>query len=302
MMTRRLWRSLTRPHSDQILFNYIGVQRSPAAIPLLSAIRARMPPGVIALLSLMSILCLLVLLPSFIATTSLVSFTSLVPPALAIVGTVCGFISSNRTVITIAREHEARRLDVASVTPRGKAGIYWLLSRWAYNRSDSLQEIRSVAFGLYVMVAAALVFVTGGMIVMTIGMGTFSVGEVATLLTSFSLPAYIVLLIAAFDLVQSILTGVLTSIIVANLVQEVRSAQPVAVMTFLGVQFAFYAIITIAGLLLLPPLIDVFFGDNVLIILQAMLFIGGRELLLWGLWQLIAGTLDVSQEELNSVL
>jgi len=116
------------------------------------------------------------------------------------------------------------------------------------------------------------------------------------------LPAYIVLLIAAFDLVQSILTGVLTSIIVANLVQEVRSAQPVAVMTFLGVQFAFYAIITIAGLLLLPPLIDVFFGDNVLIILQAMLFIGGRELLLWGLWQLIAGTLDVSQEELNSVL
>jgi hypothetical protein len=302
MITRRLWRSLTRSHNDQVLFNYIGVRRSPAAIPLLSAIRQRIPPGVIALLSLIGILCLLVLLPSFLATTSLNALASLAPLALATVGTICGLISSNRTVITIVREHETRRLDVASVTPRGKAGIYWLLSRWAYNHSDSLQEIRNVAFGLYVLVGGAMMFVIGGALISTINSGTFTFGEAASFLVSFVVPVYIVLVVVTFDLVQSILTGSTVGMIVADLIREVRSAQPVAIMTFLGVQFAFYAIIAIAGLLLLPPLIGVFFGDNVLVILQAVLFIGGRELLLWGLWQLIAGTLDVSQEELNSVL
>jgi len=108
-----------------------------------------------------------------------------------------------------------------------------------------------------------------------------------------------VLAVLFVDFVQSVLTGTILGVSVATISRERLSSTTTSLLTFLMVQFCFYAVMGLIALLILPIGIN---NQLVLTLLQLTFVLLCRELLIYAIWSWTALRLDATLEELNSTV
>lgn len=207
------------------------------------------------------------------------------------VGTLLGLNYAIRTAGVIAGEKQAGRYELLSLAPWGAAGLGWAACSAIYHNNPMARSLRSTAQGLYGLAAVGAVWLVGAALL------TYLTS--APTRSALDFTVVVVLLLFMFDLVQSSLLGCTVGMLAPTLTQTPLDARGLAFGGFLAVQMLSYAVLGLFSIAVLPLLFPTS-ERFTLALMQLIVVGGGRDLLLNGLWRLLAARLETSPKELSA--
>lgn len=222
------------------------------------------------------------------------------PPILSLIGIGYGLECALRISTAIARGVEDNTYSLLALTPGGPINASWVISASALYRNRDFDRLRTTIYGTLIFSLALAPLYTLFSLVFSVDInGHFmSSADVFANFVNFLTTLAVVYL----EYIQSTVQGVLVGILIPSYVNNRLDANLYALGSFLLLQFAAYSAFILAGFGILNALIDRLpVHEGAALILLALLrivtFFAIREVILNGLWRLVATRLNTSLDE-----
>jgi hypothetical protein len=218
-------------------------------------------------------------------------------------GTYYGLAWTQNIAMLLARQQEARIYDFLCVAPPGEPGVCWLVTVGSlYHQMKRFNLVYASRYS-YLLIAygTAVAFLLN----LAFWGDSFEPDGLRIL--------YIVVMTLAvtayfyFDFIQSVILGSLIGMIASTYVHNSAQVRPAAAWALMTVQFGSYIGIWIVGLTLLPRLVDALGMTEVMSLVAVSLlrvgfFYAVRELIIRGLWRVLASRLAMHPTQLFAAL
>lgn len=227
----------------------------------------------------------------------IVPLLCLIPFLLLGMGPMSGVIIANQVSGLIAKTQTQATYDTLSVLPRGTFALNWAITAYLFQQSRSLVSIRDMlskaaivmTFGTLGIAAMSVVFAAS-----TYGF-TVNLFEESLRIITGSIPFFVILAVIFIDLLQNTLIGSIIGMLMPTYITDRMSASLLSMGITLLLIIGYYVFIAIIFTLVLPPLyrlVGVRIGSD-WYITHCLIFIGGRELIIYGLWKLLLHRINV---------
>lgn len=141
-------------------------------------------------------------------------------------GTICGTIIAINVSNALANERVKGRFEQIQVTTLGELGLMVFLMRIIYWQSSMVRSVRQLAAGIYVIILVLTTFLF--VVVM------FSTPFAPSMLTFLGL--YLLVAVAYYDLIASLVIGVIIGLLISTYTQHSINAVTVCVGAVVGLQ------------------------------------------------------------------
>jgi hypothetical protein len=300
MTTWKLWRKLKNPVFTHPLFR-LTVHNKPLARTSDRHLRA------IGIL-LLGLFFVCALFPGVLGGMGFCSFIGVPFLFVLLNGSFFGLTWSIAISRTVVREQELGTHDLLSVSPVGALGARWLIGTGCLYRNRALPQANGIVRAILIIGFATLMVVALIMLLNIDPARSRSIANTERAQAMSMLIAATALIAALYiDHVQSVVLGSVIGMLAPSYANQRLDAIVWAAGLFLVLQVATYLIFWLAGMILLPVLLDKLqftgiYAEISTSILRLAFFYFLRERLITLLWHLLVQELNADTLELDFVL
>jgi hypothetical protein len=216
-------------------------------------------------------------------------------------GTMFGLMWSVTIASELAKEREQGAWELLCLQPSGGLGAAWAMATGIMHRDNAFRSRYQRHINILRAILTIVAIVAFGSLLDARSVYNVNVVMIYAYIIAGTLASYV-------DYVQSTVLGGLTGVIAGTFTRTRLDAQLRAVGAFLLLQTGAYALVVLIGVWLLPRLLSLggftpgaWTTEITLLILRVVFFVGLRELVIVGLWRVVAERLNTTTQQLETL-